>query len=135
MPNLRMAVGARRTLMLNTVIVRAFWATVLARRLSRRAYSRAGYLVPAVGIAGIAAWLVEVASQFREAGRPYLNARVSFAALQIGWFCVTARLDVRKFFCLIEVPAQSFAKLQPSSPGSRLNRRHTQVQRSCRLLQ
>ena len=70
MPNLRMAVGARRTLMLNTVIVRAFWATVLARRLSRRAYSRAGYFVPAVGIAGIAACLVEVASQFRKAGRP-----------------------------------------------------------------
>ncbi len=41
----------------------------------------------------------------------------------------------RQFFFLIEVPAQSFAKFQPSSPGSRLDRGHTQFQRFCRLLQ
>jgi len=78
---------------------------------------------------------VKVASQFRKARRKYLYAGVSFAALQVLSFCVPARLNVCKFFCLIEVPAQSFAKLQPSSPGPRLNCRHTQVQRFCRLIQ
>jgi amino acid transporter len=39
-----------------------------------------GYLVTAVGIAAIAACLAEVASQFRQAGGPYLYARVSLTS-------------------------------------------------------
>jgi len=58
-----------------------------------------------------------------------------FAVLQIGWLRLTgARLAARKSFCPIEVLAQSLAKLQPSSPGSRLDRGQTQVQRFRRLL-
>src|SRR5207244_3012534 len=59
--------------------------------------------------AGVAACLFEVASQFRKAGG--------------------ARLDPGQCFCLLEVLAQSFAKLQPSSKGSRLNCCQTQAQR------
>jgi Amino acid permease len=53
------------------------------------------YLVTAVGIAAIAACLAEVASQFREAGGPYLYTRVSFgpfAAIQIGWLTWLTRI-------------------------------------------
>jgi amino acid transporter len=51
-------------------------------------YSPAAYLITAAGIGVIAACLAEVASQFREAGGPYLYARIAFgqfAAIQIGW--------------------------------------------------
>src|SRR5207244_12215544 len=81
----------------------------------------------------------EVAPHFREEGDPYLMRQESlgpFGSAPDRLVCVTgARLDARKFFWRIEVLAQSFAKLQPSSPRSRLNRRQTQSQRFCRLLQ
>ena len=51
-------------------------------------------------------------------------------ALRLG-----ARLEAHKFFWFIEVLTQSFAKLHPSSSGSRLNRTQTQVQRFCCLFQ
>jgi basic amino acid/polyamine antiporter, APA family len=82
-------------LMLNTIIGASIFGlpSLLAAHLGR--FSPAGYLVTAVGIAAIAACLAEVASQFREAGGPYLYARVSFGpfiAIQIGWLTWLSRI-------------------------------------------
>jgi basic amino acid/polyamine antiporter, APA family len=82
-------------LMLNTIIGASVFGlpSLLAARLGR--FSPVGYLVTAVGIAAIAACLAEVASQFRQAGGPYLYARVSFgqfAAIQIGWLTWLTRI-------------------------------------------
>lgn len=82
-------------LMLNTIIGASIFGlpSLLAARLGK--FSPAGYLVTAVGIAAIAACLAEVASQFREAGGPYLYTRVSFgpfAAIQIGWLTWLTRI-------------------------------------------
>ncbi len=82
-------------LMLNTIIGASIFGlpSLLAAHLGR--LSPAGYLVTAAGIAAIAACLAEVASQFREAGGPYLYARVSFgqfAAIQIGWLTWLTRI-------------------------------------------
>src|SRR5215831_15912123 len=81
--------------MLNTIIGASIFGlpSLLAAHLGR--YSPAGYLVTAVGIAAIAACLAEVASQFRQAGGPYLYARASFgpfAAIQIGWLTWLTRI-------------------------------------------
>jgi amino acid transporter len=67
-------------LMLNTIIGASVFGlpSLLAARLGR--FSPVGYLVTAVGIAAIAACLAEVASQFRQAGGPYLYARVSLTS-------------------------------------------------------
>ena len=82
-------------LMLNTIIGASIFGlpSLLAAHLGR--LSPAGYLVTAAGIAAIAACLAEVASQFREAGGPYLYARVAFgpfAAIQIGWLTWLTRI-------------------------------------------
>ncbi len=82
-------------LMLNTVIGASIFGlpSLLAAHLGK--FSPAGYLVTAVGIAAVAACLAEVASQFREAGGPYLYARASFgrfAAIQIGWLTWLTRI-------------------------------------------
>jgi amino acid transporter len=82
-------------LMLNTIIGASIFGlpSLLAAQLGK--FSPAGYLVTAVGIAAIAACLAEVASQFREAGGPYLYTRVSFgpfAAIQIGWLTWLTRI-------------------------------------------
>src|SRR5260370_16365576 len=82
-------------LMLNTIIGASIFGlpSLLAAHLGR--FSPAGYLVTAVGIAAIAACLAEVASQFRQAGGPYLYARVSFgpfAAIQVGWLTLLPRI-------------------------------------------
>jgi len=53
------------------------------------------YLAAAAGIGVIMAVFAEVASQFREAGGPYLYARVAFgqfAGIQMGWFAWLVRL-------------------------------------------
>jgi len=53
------------------------------------------YLLAAVGIGIIMACFAEVASQFREAGGPYLYARVAFGrfvGLQMGWLAWLVRL-------------------------------------------
>ena len=81
--------------MLNTIIGASIFGlpSLLAAHLGR--FSPAGYLVTAVGIAAIAACLAEVASQFREAGGPYLYARAafgSFVAIQIGWLTWLTRI-------------------------------------------
>jgi len=75
-------------LMVNTMIGGSIFGlpSLLAARLG--SYSPAAYLIGAAGIGVVAACLAEVASQFREAGGPYLYARVAFgqfAAIQIGW--------------------------------------------------
>src|SRR5260370_38870990 len=82
-------------LMLNTIIGASIFGlpSLLAAQLGK--FSPAGYLVTAVGIGAIAACLAEVASQFREAGGPYLYARVSFgpfAAIQVGWLTWLTRI-------------------------------------------
>jgi APA family basic amino acid/polyamine antiporter len=82
-------------LMLNTIIGASIFGlpSLLAAHLGR--LSPAGYLVTAVGIAAIAACLAEVASQFRQAGGPYLYARVSFGpfvAIQVGWLTWLTRI-------------------------------------------
>lgn len=53
------------------------------------------YLLAALGMGVIMAVFAEVASQFREAGGPYLYARVAFgrfAGMQMGWFAWLVRL-------------------------------------------
>ena len=82
-------------LMLNTILGASIFGlpSLLAALLGR--FSPAGYLVTAVGIAAIAACLAEVASQFREAGGPYLYPRASFGpfvAIQIGWLTWLTRI-------------------------------------------
>jgi amino acid transporter len=82
-------------LMLNTIIGASIFGlpSLLAAHLGK--LSPVGYVVTATGIAAIAACLAEVASQFREAGGPYLYARVSFgpfAAIQIGWLTWLSRI-------------------------------------------
>ena len=59
-------------LMVNTIIGASIFGlpSLLAAHLGR--FSPAGYLVMAVGIGAIATCLAEVASQFRQAGGPYL---------------------------------------------------------------
>jgi amino acid transporter len=81
--------------MLNTIIGASIFGlpSLIAAHLGR--LSPVGYMVAAVGIAAIAACLAEVASQFREAGGPYLYARVSFGpfvAIQIGWLTWLTRV-------------------------------------------
>jgi amino acid transporter len=53
------------------------------------------YLIAAAGIGLIMACFAEVASQFREAGGPYLYARAAFgpfAGVQMGWFAYLVRI-------------------------------------------
>jgi amino acid transporter len=82
-------------LMFNTIIGASVFGipALLAARLG--ALSVPGYLIAAVGVGIIAACLAEVASQFREAGGPYLYARTAFGpfvAIQIGWMMWLSRI-------------------------------------------
>jgi basic amino acid/polyamine antiporter, APA family len=75
-------------LMLNTVIGASVFGvpSLLAAHLG--GWSPMAFLIAGVGVGTVAACLAEVASQFRDAGGPYLYARTCFgplAALQIGW--------------------------------------------------
>jgi amino acid transporter len=83
-------------LMLNTMIGSSIFGlpSLIAAHLGKR--SPAGYLVAFAGIAVIAACLAEVASQFQEAGGPYLYARSAFGpfvGIQIGWLTWLARIS------------------------------------------
>jgi basic amino acid/polyamine antiporter, APA family len=83
-------------LMLNTMIGASIFGlpALIAAHLGK--LSPAGYLIAFAGVAVIAACLAEVASQFQEAGGPYLYARVafgSFVAIQIGWLTWLARIS------------------------------------------
>ena len=104
-------------LMFNTIIGASVFGipSLLAARLG--ALSVPGYLIAAAGVAVIAACLAEVASQFREAGGPYLYARTAFgpfAAIQIGWMMwlsrVTATSAVANLF--ISYGAQFFPRIE-----------------------
>jgi basic amino acid/polyamine antiporter, APA family len=82
-------------LMLNTMIGSSIFGlpSLIATHLGR--LSSVGYLVAFAGVAVIAACLAEVASQFQEAGGPYLYARAAFGpfvAIQIGWLTWLARI-------------------------------------------
>ncbi|MGZ4831651.1 MAG: APC family permease [Terriglobales bacterium] len=104
-------------LMINTVIGASVFGvpSLLAARLG--AWSVPAYLIPAVGVAIIAACLAEVASQFREAGGPYLYARVAFGpfvAIQVAWMMwlgrITATAAVANLF--ISYAAQFFPRIE-----------------------
>jgi basic amino acid/polyamine antiporter, APA family len=82
--------------MLNTMIGSSIFGlpSLIAAHLG--AWSPAGYLLAFAGVAVIAACLAEVASQFQEAGGPYLYARAAFGpfiAIQIGWLTWLARIS------------------------------------------
>ena len=82
-------------LVINTIIGSGIFGlpSVIAGKLG--AASVAAYLVAAAGIAIIAACFAEVGSQFREAGGPYLYARVAFGrfvGMQMGWLAWLVRL-------------------------------------------
>jgi basic amino acid/polyamine antiporter, APA family len=83
-------------LMLNTMIGSSIFGlpSLIAAHLGK--LSPAGYLAAFAGVAVIAACLAEVASQFQEAGGPYLYARAAFGpfvAIQIGWLTWLARIS------------------------------------------
>jgi len=82
-------------LMVNTIIGASIFGTpsLIAARLG--SYSPAAYLVAGAGIAVIAACMSEVASQFSEAGGPYLYSRVAFGqfvGIEIGWLTWLSRI-------------------------------------------
>jgi amino acid transporter len=82
-------------LIINTMIGASIFGlpALIAARLGR--WSPIGFLVAFAGIAVIAACMAEVASQFREAGGPYLYARVAFGrflAIQNGWLTWLSRI-------------------------------------------
>jgi len=82
-------------LMLNTMVGASIFGlpALIAARLGNR--SPLAYLVGAAAVAVIAACLSEVASQFSDAGGPYLYARAAFGrftAIQIGWLTWLSRI-------------------------------------------
>jgi APA family basic amino acid/polyamine antiporter len=82
--------------MVNTMIGSSIFGlpSLIAAHLGK--LSPAAYLVAFAGVAVIAACLAEVASQFQEAGGPYLYARAAFGpfvAIQIGWLTWLARIS------------------------------------------
>ncbi len=81
--------------MVNTMIGASIFGlpALIAARLGK--WSPVGFLVAFAGISVIAACMAEVASQFREAGGPYLYARVAFGrflAIQNGWLTWLSRI-------------------------------------------
>src|SRR2546422_1391290 len=82
-------------LMVNTIIGASIFGTpsLIAARLG--SYSPAAYLIAGAGIAVIAACMSEVASQFSEAGGPYLYSREAFGqfvGIEIGWLTWLSRI-------------------------------------------
>lgn len=82
-------------LIINTMIGASIFGlpALIAARLGR--LSPIGFLVAFAGIAVIAACMAEVASQFRDAGGPYLYARAAFGpflAIQNGWLTWLTRI-------------------------------------------
>src|SRR5436309_9863047 len=81
--------------MVNTMIGASIFGlpALIAARLGK--WSPLGFLVAFAGISIIAACMAEVASQFREAGGPYLYTRVAFGrflAIQNGWLTWLTRI-------------------------------------------
>jgi basic amino acid/polyamine antiporter, APA family len=97
-PSLVRAIGrwSLAALMVNTMIGASIFGipSLIAGHLGR--LSPAGYLVAAAGVAIIVGCFAEVASQFREAGGPYLYAREAFGqfvGIQIGWLTWLSRIS------------------------------------------
>src|SRR5499427_369095 len=95
-PHLVRAIGrwTLTALMVNTIVGAgiAGLPSLLAAHLGR--LSPAGYLLAIPGVALIAACFAEVASQFQQAGGPYLYTRIAFGrfmAIQIGWLARLSR--------------------------------------------
>lgn len=95
--NLMRAIGrwSLAALMVNTMLGASIFGlpSVIAGLLGR--LSPVAYLVAGAGVAFIVACLAEVASQFREAGGPYLYARAAFGqfvAIQVGWLTWLTRI-------------------------------------------
>lgn len=81
--------------MVNTMIGASIFGlpALIAARLGR--LSPIGFVIAFAGISLIAACMAEVASQFREAGGPYLYARAAFGrflAIQNGWLTWLTRV-------------------------------------------
>jgi amino acid transporter len=96
-PELVRAIGrwSLTGLVLNSIIGSGIFGlpSVVAGLLGRAGIY--AYLIAAVGIGVIMACFAEVASQFREAGGPYLYARTAFGRLvgiQMGWLAWLVRL-------------------------------------------
>jgi len=96
-PHLVRAIGrwTLTALMVNTIVGAgiAGLPSLLAAHLGR--LSPAGYLLAIPGVALIAACFAEVASQFQQAGGPYLYTRIAFGrfmAIQIGWLAWLSRI-------------------------------------------
>jgi len=96
-PHLVRAIGrwTLTALMVNTIAGGgiAGLPSLLAAHLG--SLSAAGYLLAAPGVALIAACFAEVASQFQQAGGPYLYTRIAFGrfmAIQIGWLAWLSRI-------------------------------------------
>ena len=96
-PTLVRAMGrwSLTALMVNTVIGASIFGTpsLIAARLG--SYSPLAYLVAGAGIGVIAACMSEVASQFSEAGGPYLYSRAAFGqfvGIEIGWLTWLSRI-------------------------------------------
>lgn len=82
-------------LMVNTMVGASIFGmpALIAARLGR--LSPVGFFVAFLGIAVVAACMAEVASQFRDAGGPYLYARAAFGpflAIQNGWLTWLTRI-------------------------------------------
>lgn len=82
-------------LIVNTMIGASIFGlpALIAARLGK--WSPLGFLAAFAGIAVIAACMAEVASQFHEAGGPYLYARAAFGrflAIQNGWLTWLSRI-------------------------------------------
>jgi amino acid transporter len=82
-------------LIINTMIGASIFGlpALIAARLGK--LSPVGFLVAFAGIAVIAACMAEVASQFQDAGGPYLYARAAFGpflAIQNGWLTWLTRI-------------------------------------------
>jgi APA family basic amino acid/polyamine antiporter len=82
-------------LIINTMIGASIFGlpALIAARLGK--WSPLAFLAAFAGIAVIAACMAEVASQFQEAGGPYLYARVAFGrflAIQNGWLTWLSRI-------------------------------------------
>jgi len=82
-------------LMVNTVVGASIFGTPSQIAALLGKYSPAAYLVAGAGIAVIAACMSELASQFSEAGGPYLYSRAAFGqfvGIEIGWLTWLARI-------------------------------------------
>jgi amino acid transporter len=97
-PNLERAIGrwSLVMLMVNFTIGAGIFGLPSAAADLLGSQSPIAYLIAAAGIGVIAACVAEVASRFRQAGGPYLYARVAFGrflGLQTGWLLWLTRVS------------------------------------------